>query len=263
VIEVFRAQLQPKTSVDLNTPTASYNFVTFGKAPETLAVYSLYGCTAIVVISRKGAWMGHFWERPGFKEAGKEEDPDFAKFDAQVVDVIDTGLPGGPRKQYVNQYAVGELRNKDDKGDLGHMFDDVNDPHVFVIYPRPRIYTGKGQFDTSPNAGHGRQAFPEANKRVVGKLQHMFPNIPKQNCHTKSYSPMVGDDKADLYWNTPRGKVLVQYMPAPAPCPGGTAQGKAKWRIFVENGKLCEWLGTLKAARDCTNGIICVSRKHA
>ncbi|KAK2068121.1 hypothetical protein P8C59_002784 [Phyllachora maydis] len=37
-------------------------FVRWGDAPEVVAIPGLYGCTVIVLVSRCGIWLSHFWE---------------------------------------------------------------------------------------------------------------------------------------------------------------------------------------------------------
>lgn len=136
-----------ESSVDIyafpdSRPT--YNFITFGKEVQTLTVTGLYGCTAVIVISRTGAWMGHFYETPFFR-LNMPDDPNFINF---VVEAMDTGVPRfQPGQQYINQYAIGELRNHYDKGDLGHIFDDEHDPQVMIVTPRYR------EFDMTPMPG--------------------------------------------------------------------------------------------------------------
>ncbi|KAB5580062.1 hypothetical protein GE09DRAFT_1279062 [Coniochaeta sp. 2T2.1] len=200
----------------------SFTFVTFKDEPQTLALRGLQGCTAVVAISQKGPWIGHFWESPSF--TGVERKGDWPRFKRDALDALEVGLPDDvPRVQYQNQYALGELRNQDDKGELGHLVDAENDPRLFLIYPRER-------------AGKGTQEFPELNKKVAEKLEEMFPNFDNKKFKSISCSPITSGDNGDEAYNYPRGKLLIQYMPAPKPCLNGK-QGKAQWRFFVENAK--------------------------
>ena len=52
--------------------------------PLHIFVSGLYGCTAVVIASRQGVWIGHFWESPSFLA----NDPQFQE---QVLDAIKNG----------------------------------------------------------------------------------------------------------------------------------------------------------------------------
>ncbi|KAH7327189.1 hypothetical protein BKA65DRAFT_566531 [Rhexocercosporidium sp. MPI-PUGE-AT-0058] len=49
--------------------------------PFMIGAKDLVGCTVITVLSRRGIWMGHFWEKEGFTE-GEEQ------FEREVIDAI-------------------------------------------------------------------------------------------------------------------------------------------------------------------------------
>ncbi|KAB5558034.1 hypothetical protein GE09DRAFT_1237235 [Coniochaeta sp. 2T2.1] len=242
--EVFLANIDPRTSVDIygegrERVDTTFNFIAFKDQTEILALTGLHGCTALVAISQKGAWMAHFWEDTAFESYQNTGGWDW--FDSRVTNAIDVGLPADvPRQQYVNQYALGELRNKDDKPrELGHMFDDIFDPFIFYIFPRY-------DFDrpgADPNAGFATEMYPEENIRVMSKVRDMFGNRVQDRVHgiAESYSPLGGDldEQRDTAWENPRGKLLIQYMPAHMTCPGQPTT-KAKWRFIIEDGRAKE-----------------------
>jgi hypothetical protein len=203
---------------------------------ETLAVNGLWGCTCVAVISQKGAWVAHFWEYPSFVRVRRTRS--WTDFEKNVLQALDTGIEGRPRVPYINEYALGELRNKDDKGDLGHMFDDANKPEIFLVAPRRRMnIQGTGEPDTGINAGMGTQAYAPHNLKISLKLKEIFGrDLRDAVSHEVMYSPMVEEGKKDLDWNTARGKFIIQYMPAPRPCKEGDTV-KASARIIFENGK--------------------------
>ncbi|KAB5570694.1 hypothetical protein GE09DRAFT_1271789 [Coniochaeta sp. 2T2.1] len=242
--EVFLANTDPRTSVDIygeGRPRVdtTFNFVAFKDQTETLALTGLYGCTALVAISQKGAWMAHFWEDTAFESYQNTGSWDW--FDSRVTNAIDVGLPADvPRQQYVNQFALGELRNKDDKPrELGHMFDDLFDPFIFYIFPRyDDVRSGN-----DPNAGYATEMYPEENIRVMSKVRDMFGDRVQDRVHgiAESYSPLGGDldDQRDTAWENPRGKLLIQYMPAHMTCQGQPPT-KAKWRFIIEDGRAKE-----------------------
>ncbi|OIW23745.1 hypothetical protein CONLIGDRAFT_673949 [Coniochaeta ligniaria NRRL 30616] len=233
--ETYLALLKPESRVDLSTPANAYNFVTFGNDVQTLAVSGLYGCTSVFVISRKGAWMSHFWENNFWFN------PDSDDFKRYVLTTMDSGFPGSPKIQYSNQYAIGDLRKKDDKGDLGHMFDDVNKPTVFVLVPRRRVRLEDGSWSNAEDAGGGDLQYTDHLYKIIEKLEEIFPPTDeltdRVNC--LDYAPMTQEeDGEDLSFATHRGKLLVQYQPAPKDCEGAeeASQPLARWRAFVQGG---------------------------
>ena len=190
----------------------------------------------VIAISQKGAWAGHFWETPYFTES--TDTGDFTAFDEQILPGLDNGVPGGERIQYVNQYALGQLRSRNDNGELGHMFDDVNNPRLFFIYPRKRV-SENGEWNSQPNAGKGTQLYPVHNMKILQKLRQIFGAEVVSRIGTSiPYSPLIYGGFDDGY-DTSRGKLLIQYMPAIDSCPQGVEgpQAPAKARLFIENGK--------------------------
>lgn len=244
----------PVTSVDINDEAygPSYNFVVFGQQVQSLGLTGLYGCLSVFVVSRKGAWMGHFWESQFFGT-----DPDGESFKTNVLDALDVGVPVDERVQYINQYTIDDLRNKDDKGALGHLFDDENHPHVFLLYPRARVPNpdGEGGFDNDENAGADDDIeFPLHFNKIIEKLYAMFPDQDAAMLMSSSYYPMTQEighqvDLLDSGFDTHRGKVLIQYQPAHA-C---DRRPRAMWRVFVEGRGKFTKNNTQFGTERCTN----------
>lgn len=159
-----------------------------------------------------------------------------ARFQHYVLDVLERGLPENedPREPGMNQYAIGDLRNNDNTPfGLGHLFDDVNIPRVFIFTPSDR-----DPMDLSP-------MYPEHVAMMMGRLGRIFGNDqlfadPKLG-QVITYQPLLypadpGDlpgDMNDPGFNTHRGKILIQYMPAPRACTPN-AELAAQWRMFTE-----------------------------
>ena len=82
--------------------------------------------------------------------------------------------------------------------------------------------------------------YPEENIRVLNKVRAIFGDRVQDRVHgiAESYSPLTGDldEQPDTAWENPRGKLLIQYMPARMACAGQSATN-AKWRFIIENGK--------------------------
>lgn len=59
-------------------------FEPFASSDVNMRVQGLVGCTSIIVISRKGAWVSHLWEAPGFSHAN-------AQFQHDIIDYLRNG----------------------------------------------------------------------------------------------------------------------------------------------------------------------------
>ncbi|KAK7927317.1 hypothetical protein PG985_004315 [Apiospora marii] len=219
------------------------NWIEFGNQVNTLAVSGLYGCTSVVVVSTKGAWASHFWEWPSFTHGDEQ-------FEYDVIRRLHTGLG----VQYLSQFGLDELRNNDNNPH-GHMFDDANQPRVFVIAPRKKAYLLNGKPSNSETAGGSEFRHNSYVNRILAELRTIFPNNNELALSTIQYSIQekwefvdVGDgngqqkwepDRGDGLFNFHRGKVLVQYQPAPKACERNTnivetEQPKAMWRMWFE-----------------------------
>lgn len=93
---------------------SSSRWAEFLRADRNVFVDELTGCTSLVVVSRKGAWMSHFWEAPAMAQRTFQED---------VLDYIQMGRPGG-------EPGTVPLRSV-----LRSHFRDSDLPHIFIMTP--------------------------------------------------------------------------------------------------------------------------------
>ncbi|KAB5559733.1 hypothetical protein GE09DRAFT_1114077 [Coniochaeta sp. 2T2.1] len=212
-----------------------------------MVVTGLHGCTSVVAVSRSGAWLSHFYEVPLFTEQWRLPGDPNEYFDRWVLTALQLGVPGVSTSPYINDTPLGELRDDDAtiSSPWGHLMDDEEQPKLFVITPREQVKKDDGTFDDSPDAGSDDVLkYPHEVYQIVAKLESMFPNSPVV---TKGYNPLdTGDEfeNGDGEFNTARGKVMVQYMPAPeAECGDDgmpTSVGTAKYRIWLEDKVIAE-----------------------
>lgn len=220
--ETYLAMENAATKVDISTSWTTFNHIVFGAQPETLGVAGLFGCASAFVISRRGAWMSHFWEQDF-----DGTDPDGDYFREHVLDALTTGVGNEPPIPFLNWAPLGELHNNDENGYLGHLFDDDSNPQVFVAYPRMRIMLPDGTFSNDENAGSDQvMQWPDHVQKIVERLHDIFPTVMIRGL---AYSPMVNAGATDPEFDTHRGKILIQYQPA-HDCDDPP---HARWRIFA------------------------------
>ncbi|KAF4874172.1 hypothetical protein CGCSCA1_v006636 [Colletotrichum siamense] len=237
------------------------NWVVFKSEVTALALEGLYGCTSVVLISRRGAWISHIFE----------EDMSFEpKFKYRVLEDMHEGLPPNHPSHRLFQYGLDDLIRKPRRGNAGVMFGDNEETpqslgmRAFIVTPRPRPQRelGNGEFlsdnvlmhDTTINRGHVlyqrsvqrlahnlSQTYGDIPVEVIDYAPAMVPNrlyrkLNDQNRRHHSESQRVNREVADYFSKalavTPRGKILLQYRPAK------TCVQRASWRLWVEEQEI-------------------------
>lgn len=89
-------------------------FEKFSASELNLIVAGLRGCTSIIVVSRKGAWVSHLWESPGFNLAFERDVMRYLK-DGRKAEIDTEPLPDAVREA----------------------FDDAGHTKVFIMTPNP------------------------------------------------------------------------------------------------------------------------------
>lgn len=185
---------------------ATFQSIDFLGVPKSLAVWSLIGCTAVFVISRKGAWGTHLWE-------GHFEDSDFAG----VFNILD-----GLRQP-------------------GAMFHDSEFPHIFIITKRPRPLGPDGKPDVD-----SVEPMPDVpgDPGMLRKIMQALAATDDPQAQEPTWAPVVqvnyqvlphfDEEGFDRQFTIPRGKALVQYQPGLF-SNNNCAWENAKWRIWIEN----------------------------
>lgn len=247
-------------STERETTTSKH--ITFEDNFRSVTVAGLWGCTSIIVVSRRGAWASHIWQN------AFEDDGPFQEMAIQKVH----------RGDGTDDHAFGidELMNKANEGRRGVIFGDETNPEddpkvkVIIVTPRPHApmveenSKGKPVFTSdvvreNPHANFDKPPIYLGRlEEVKSNLERTFPNVP---IVTMTYAPRVETNEesgdlqdlmtfgekekleakreevkkrlADPEIKTARGKVLLQYRP-------GHVCHKAGWRIFLEESGVQE-----------------------
>lgn len=241
---------------DADPERTTSNTLVFRDKVVSLAVQGLYGCTSVVIVSKRGVYANHIWE-PGF--TGSDQN-----FQRRAIDEMHRGDGSA-----LNAHGLDELRNNPGLADgRGIIFgdntdaDDKPDLHAFIMAPRPRMELFDAQYNPvpdaerqDPNANAGHRAFQDRVDQIKADLGATFgPGLPVE---VIEYSPKVlswGDllrrsngqmqsvevaqKLGDGSHESPRGKLLVQYRPATS------CEGPA-WRVWIEDraldGRTATW----------------------
>ncbi|RWA04550.1 hypothetical protein EKO27_g10559 [Xylaria grammica] len=207
----------------------------------TLAVAGLFGCTSVIAVSRRGAWITHHWEVPSFTHLNGEPSPPTSLEQLEIFrrEVLQ---PLRSSTSQDHDYGLSELRVTDpnDKGILSHLMADEADPHVFIFAPYKRALSGTSNWNNEfpiglPEAFGQDDGLPSKNQQIENEIRAIFsiPNGLAVPYEKVLYAPRQGlglenDDLGDANFNSHRGKVLVQYQPAKS------CHDKAAWRVWFE-----------------------------
>ncbi|KAM7190830.1 hypothetical protein V8F33_009253 [Rhypophila sp. PSN 637] len=213
--------------------SSSY-WVKFGDHATHLSIEGLTGCTAVIVVSKKGALVFRLPELNLFVKVN-------FGMGQRGERVLGSNQFGGVVAEHFG--GILNFRNKDTKfrgvitdvvnrqgdkvRDNQDIFNDEFDPVVFVVAPTvPAPEQPAGQDPLAPEKLQLK--YPEQTQRIVDKLEdafntdHLGKIIPRESpigVDVVHYTPYEGDgDKADNAYERAEGKALVIYNPG-APLP--------------------------------------------
>ena len=132
-----------------------------------LAVTNLYGCTVVIVTSRTGSWISHFWQNPSFEDDSGELNQ--AVFNKDVLETLDKGCAF---VEADNGYVSG-LRCQTG---AGGWFTSEREPEIVII--TPRIFSRKAKL--------GTRQFPKQVDQIMEALEDILPYAPEPKVVGKS-----------------------------------------------------------------------------
>ncbi|EFQ31885.1 uncharacterized protein GLRG_07029 [Colletotrichum graminicola M1.001] len=252
---------KPKT-VDIMVPDeraedhymTTSTWVAFKDNVEAIGIRGIFGCTAVVFVSRRGAWVGHFWESNFQSDTVPEEE-----FAFRVLHEPKLGYREGHWKHQYHEYGWAELGFYPQLGDPGVMFGNAGDKYyeadlrVFIVTPRPRgKYKDENNIPLPDDVVHdinrnaGQLQFPGKIQRLSQEIKNVYGEdtkievidyaaklLKKEDLDLAMENKLTGAQifhlQADSDFREARGKLLLQYQPAK------TCADLASWRLWVEN----------------------------
>ncbi|SMR60272.1 unnamed protein product [Zymoseptoria tritici ST99CH_1E4] len=185
-----------------------------------VGVRGLYGCTSVIAVSRRGAWMSHIWEVPTFSsDKGTEADLTTWMDQAQIGIFTGDGtnyLPG------LNQFTAGDPdASFFDSMKYGQTTNKVT---VFIVTPAKagaKLETPKSPFESVK--------YPAEIQRLWTALDGTYNNV-KVATYDDSHGatdPALRDAKLAAG----KGRAFIQYTPRankpPDPAPAGGQPGSS------------------------------------
>ncbi|SMY28726.1 unnamed protein product [Zymoseptoria tritici ST99CH_1A5] len=185
-----------------------------------VGVRGLYGCTSVIAVSRRGAWMSHIWEVPTFSsDKGTEADLTTWLDQAQIGIFTGDGtnyLPG------LNQFTAGDPdASFFDSMKYGQTTNKVT---VFIVTPAKagaKLETPKSPFESVK--------YPAEIQRLWTALDGTYNNV-KVATYDDSHGatdPALRDAKLAAG----KGRAFIQYTPRankpPDPAPAGGQPGSS------------------------------------
>lgn len=248
-----------------NSLPVSTQWIPFGDQVTSLAINTLGGCTAVILVSRRGAWACHIWE-----DSMKNE----GEYIRDALDAYRYRSGDNDPTQPYNEYGIMNLINNPQIGDQGTMFgDEFTDPalldlRAYILTPRRGLRVNMGKLiyvdennvplstDDILDPEYGKPArevhdngeYPIAAGTIEYDLvsEDLFEH-KKISVYTRPYNRIplseaelfsalngqtrMEDAKRVIFdhdFKTPRGKALIQYRPAT------NCEDVARWRIWYD-----------------------------
>lgn len=157
-----------------------------------MAVTGLWGCTSVIVVSKKGVYMSHFWEG------------DLKDFERAFNPVVRSLLFGnGVRIPRI--LAFREM-----------FFDPESEPATIIVTPRKSPIVWKRNDGSSPDEIQqplpGELQYPDTIRKLKAILQIQFKD-PVSNPIVPIIVDYIADKNKKTRENNVSGKVLFQYDP--------------------------------------------------
>ncbi|KAI7370965.1 hypothetical protein KC354_g876 [Hortaea werneckii] len=193
-LDFFTAQLQDPSLVNVphrpaGTGGSSSALVQlYLDYPFSMTVQGLYGCTSVVLISRRGVYMSHLFENPGFSD----------NFQNDIAQAIPNGdaTPMSIGSVFDGQPWCPDLRAQ---SAAGGTFDPNQEGGVKTILVTPGPYIS----DTTTNV----YRYPNEINVIRTWLSNTFGSEPSDHVYTSTDNFMSNNQGVSF------GKVLFQYDP--------------------------------------------------
>ncbi|KZL68175.1 hypothetical protein CI238_08876 [Colletotrichum incanum] len=193
--------------------TVRSNWVTFGDKVETLGIEGLTGCTVVLVVSHKGAWMGKFYEATMMDNELFENALYQWRFGAEEEDEISN----------IELTTLGTTQSVGNSAPCSSLLvyeDGTGTPMAHWSRPRRHNYNGNV----------GELLYYDQVGRIADDLKEAIPHVstvavdypPQLLTHAEMMMRNQGN-MGEAVWSvvlltrirdTPRGKVMLQYQPA-------------------------------------------------
>lgn len=217
--ELKQAKLVPHGRISQNGQIegspAAISFALAGRQVK-VGVVNLYGCTSVIVMSKKGIWMSHFWEVPSFIQPKYTDSSrrtvnykfNQKQFDTDVLSTLNNGC--------VFDQSPGSVEGLLCHTGANGWFNEANEPQVVIVTPREKVL----------NARPGVLQYQDQVDQISARLDVIFPYILLPT--VVDYISLGPDGKVIDQTNPqgftwPQGKALFRYDPGIAK--GSEGQG--------------------------------------
>ncbi|GJC98766.1 immunoglobulin a1 protease [Colletotrichum higginsianum] len=249
----------------------SANWTTFKDNVEAIGLEGLFGCTSIVLVSRKGAWISHIWQTTMDPEEEDldEDDSTMDPFEHLIEVELPNRIPPDMEFYKFYEYGLNDMKDHPEDGDAGVMFGNSKDGatdtptslnmKAFIVTPRkwtyPEVYfDARGRRIPHQVLAHvdfrkGTVRYPDQVRALQTAVTEVYGDIPVE---VIDYNPTIvrPENWAAFQWT---GKLIVngELMPIPEYHgrlsrrnvrgkillqyqPAATCQDEAEWRLWVE-----------------------------
>ncbi|KAF2877717.1 hypothetical protein BDV95DRAFT_602075 [Massariosphaeria phaeospora] len=209
---------------------SSSKLLALNHVPLNAGVDGMRGCTSVIVIAKRGIWMSHLWEVPGFLNMeidpasnrvfkGSETPVSPEEFQHRVLDFLRHGLDTDDPVNPVRFTGLRELT-----GPTGIFEVPSEILKVIVVTP---LFTQDVHFAVIPTSNTIR--FPVHVNQIIDEIKSTFPGASPV---IKAYAAIPSTDPLHLLEEFRHGKIVVQYDPNHHPL--GQLYPRSIVRVWVQ-----------------------------
>jgi hypothetical protein len=213
----WSAQHKKKT-VDMNTAKAvEFN----SKKPVSIGTGGLCGCTVLAIVSKKGVYMGHYWESISFYP-----DPHWTKvYKGTEKDVFENtvikGLKDGIRSQAGGSWDQPPLT------DYKHLFDG-EDTQAFLMFPKSADHDDVKVY---------KEKYQPRWKQMKETINEILPVLKgRRKWRDYKYDPARDRKTQEQELAKARGTVVLKYDPNDKPG-NGDVKSRKRMVMWMEEAK--------------------------
>lgn len=181
---------------------------------RNVVVSGLFGCTSLVVVSRKGAYVSHFYEHPSFTGAGSPVEQR-ARFKKQVLDELE-----GTHAPLMQALAALVDGTKYHNPAPAVLFDSNSRPQVLIVSPKRSPGSTSDDYRPLIDDLEGQaRSILRGTGATFERSQYERAQFTPDGWPVWQRTMLQGNENGWREWLQEQayGKVLVQYDPSAGP----------------------------------------------
>jgi hypothetical protein len=211
-----------KRKVDMNTSKAvEFN----SKKAVSIGTDGLCGCTVLAIVSRKGVYMGHYWESISFHADSfwkkyYDVDDDEDVFKETVIKGLEDGIPRTPKRKSWDQPSLTDYKE---------LFDG-EDTYAYLMIPESAVDENDQQLY--------KEKFEDRWQQIKATVNKIIPVLQDEKRWVEhKYYPRRFKEEQQRAVGKAWGTALLQYDPMDKPG-SGDVKSRKRMVMWMERTKM-------------------------